>query len=78
VPLEAKALLTRGLVCAAAGKNFAQDAVGGGVEFRLEFAGGAAGLFHQRWIEQQSRAVNEGTGSATASKAARISASFFS
>ena len=78
VPLEAKALLTRGLVCAAAGKNFSQDAVGGGVEFCLEFAGGAAGLFHQGWIEQQGGAVNERAGSAAARKSPRISAGFFS
>ena len=47
------------LICAAAGEDFAQDAVGCGVEFELEFAGGAAGLIHQGRIEEHGGAVDE-------------------
>lgn len=46
-------------ICSAPREDFAQDAVGGEVEFRLKFAGGAPGLLHQGWVEQQRGAVNE-------------------
>ena len=53
------ALLRGGLICAAAGEDFAQDAVGRAVEFELEFGGCAAGLVHQGWIEEHGGAVDE-------------------
>src|SRR5579862_567905 len=40
----------------------AQNPVGGGVEFGLEFPGGAPGLLHQRWIEQHRDAIHERSG----------------
>src|ERR1700751_5324595 len=62
------------LIGAAAGKNFAQNAVGGGVEVQLKFAGGAAGLIHQRRIEEHSGPVNERTGSVAACGLAGVGA----
>ncbi len=59
--IEMLGLLVLELICAAAGEDFAQDAVGCGVEFELEFGGGAAGLIHQGWIEEHGGAVDEWT-----------------
>jgi hypothetical protein len=55
---QAEAYATE-LVGAAAGEDFAQDAVGGAVEFELEFAGCPAGLVHQGWIEEHGSAIHE-------------------
>ena len=52
-------LLVLELIRPAAGKYFAEYAVGCGVEFELEFGGGSAGLVHQRRIEQHGGSVNE-------------------
>jgi hypothetical protein len=57
--IEMLGLLVLELICAAAGEDFAQDAVGCGVEFELEFGGCSAGLVHQGWIEEHGGAVDE-------------------
>src|SRR4029077_597320 len=46
-------------ICAAGGEDFAEDAVGSGIQFQLEFPCDAAGLFHEGWIEKKCDAIDE-------------------
>ena len=60
-----------GLIGTAAGEDFAEDAVRGSIELRLELVRVAAGLIDQGWVKNEGDAVGEGTGSRCARVARR-------